>query len=79
MGPSGEAPIPILPEPQIWPTVVWCAALVVIVLVTVRHAAKRDRWPWLAGFVLATPVAIGAYWAVELVRPRRRSDGPPSS
>ena len=66
---SVDAPDPILPETSLWPTAAWLSVLLLVLIASVVHAGSRKRWTWLAGMVVLAPVAVVAYWAVELLRP----------
>ena len=59
---------PILPENALLPSVLWLGVLLVVMVVSVLHAAHRRRAAWAVGMVLAAPVSVVAYWAVELTR-----------
>ena len=64
-----DAPDPLLPESSLVPTFLTIGLLLLIVAVSVFHAVQRKRVAWIVGMVVLPPVAVIAYWLVELLRP----------
>lgn len=63
-----EAPEPVLPDTNLWPTILWFSVLVVVLAASLFHAGARKRWGWMIGMVVIPPLGVVSYWAVELVR-----------
>lgn len=66
----GEAPDPILPGQNAW-AVACLIAIVLVTIFTVVHALKWHRFGWTAAIIFAVPLALPAYWMVEVLRVRR--------
>ena len=63
-----DAPEPLLPNINPWPTIIWVSVCLVILIASLVHAGARRRWGWMIGMVIV-PLGVAAYWIAELLRP----------